>query len=423
MMKTISALLALIAFAPLIAQKKGLALLTLEALRNHPTLAAAQADVDAANARGAQMSAPFNPMLSLNGYAAAGKGESIFTSSVDPINYSLMGDKESADANAMFMWKVFSDGRASTARRSAIAIAQGKQYDLAAARLDVLRDLRMAFSMSMHAGQNVEAEQGGVAAAQELLDVTQSLYDAGKIPEAFLFRAKADLAKSSRRLALAKSAEDSAMARLKEAAALPQMEMFEMGEWDVPLSAPPTLEEALEMGMHMRPEVASLEETAKMYRLQARAARQSMGPEMSVLGMADALAANNGSDSFLKAGLVLSLPLSDGGMRRAEAAEADAQAKAAEAQKEAAMQRIEREIAEAWAEWVAAPHVMAAAEAEVQAAEEGYRVSKIRYEAGKSIQAEVSQALADLVAALGSRAQAQEFQHLAWTKLARALGK
>jgi outer membrane protein TolC len=201
------------------------------------------------------------------------------------------------------------------------------------------------------------------------------------------------------------------------------MEMFEMGEWDVPLSAPPTLEEALEMGMHMRPEVASLEETAKMYRLQARAARQSMGPEMSVLGMADALAANNGSDSFLKAGLVLSLPLSDGGMRRAEAAEADAQAKAAEAQKEAAMQRIEREIAEAWAEWVAAPHVMAAAEAEVQAAEEGYRVSKIRYEAGKSIQAEVSQALADLVAALGSRAQAREFQHLAWTKLARALGK
>jgi cobalt-zinc-cadmium efflux system outer membrane protein len=110
-------------------------------------------------------------------------------------------------------------------------------------------------------------------------------------------------------------------------------------------------------------------------------------------------------------------------MRRAEAAEADAQAKAAEAQKEAAMQRIEREIAEAWAEWVAAPHVMAAAEAEVQAAEEGYRVSKIRYEAGKSIQAEVSQALADFVAALGSRAQAREFQHLAWTKLARALGK
>lgn len=393
------------------------------ALANHPLIGAAQAGVASANAAGRKLTAPYKPLISLNAYFSDGNGSMIFPSTVSPINFMRVPAQASAMQNTMLMWKLYSGGRDHTARRLAktqVATAKSAQIE---AVLDVRLGVRLAFAQVLLKKESVEAEKIGLDAATELERVTRERFEAGKVPEAFVFRAKADLSRASRRATMAEAELLAAIAALKAAIGTPQSDSLELGEWDQDLPAPNTLDEALLAALQNRPELAYLGQQRDSFSLRSRMTGQSNLPEISIMAMNDFMdSALLGSSTQNKLSLIVSFPLSDGGLRRAQEEESRALAKQADMNLSAMELLIQSQVAAAWALWKSAPAVLHAAESEVRASAEAYRIAKLRYETGKAIQVEVSEALADMVGAFVGEAEAREYQRRAWAQLSRAVG-
>jgi outer membrane protein TolC len=123
-----------------------------------------------------------------------------------------------------------------------------------------------------------------------------------------------------------------------------------------------------------------------------------------------------------KFGLVVSVPLTDGGMRSSKARMLEARAQEFLAQAEQMRLTVRREIQSAWADWSAAGEVTESAQAGLAAAEESYEVERLRFESGKSIIAELLDALAVLHEARLGVVEAAQYRQDASARLKRAVG-
>ena len=95
----------------------------------------------------------------------------------------------------------------------------------------------------------------------------------------------------------------------------------------------------------------------------------------------------------------------------------------AESELQGTKNKVEAEVASAWAEWSASSKVSASAKAEVEASEEAYRVALLRYQEGKAILSELTEVRSELTHARLSVAESTAYARKAWSKLARATGK
>jgi outer membrane protein TolC len=390
----------------------------------HPTLRAQEFAILSAKARYQGLLAPYRPMVSFNSYLADGTGTPVLASTVDPINYIPTPPRGFAMQNLMVMWKVFSSGREQSARALGKAEIDIATTERDIARLDLISQVRIAFSEALQKKEEVASAEAGVKSATELLRITREMFEAGKVPEFFVLRAQADLSRARRRLATAQAEYQSALYRWRQSLGQEVTAEIELGEWDRPLQAPQTLTEALRLAREKRPELQFYAHQQEVFKNRAEMARRSANPEVSLFAMADYMSEERGmSRDFYKAGFILSFPLYDSGMRKAEREEALKMADRLRAEAKALELQIESEVAEAWAEWVAMPAILASAVDEAKFAEEAYKIATLRYEAGKAIQLEVSQALADWVEALTEVASARSRQRVAWARLMRSIGE
>lgn len=122
-------------------------------------------------------------------------------------------------------------------------------------------------------------------------------------------------------------------------------------------------------------------------------------------------------------GLTASLPLADGGQRRADVDAAKARLARAEADAESVRQGVAREVSAAWLTQQTAHAQVDAAQMGVAAAHEAFDLATLRYNAGKSVTAERLDALAALTRAQGTLAQAKADLLSARTRLLAALGE
>lgn len=419
-MKTFSNLILLLITA--LSGAQSVAELEVSALQSHPSIIQAVAEIRALQAKGDLAKAPFRPMVTMNAVGAIGDDAMIFESAVSPGPYILAAADPVGIGSVMAMWRIYSSGQDRSAAQIARALTGQGNANLAMARLDVVRQVRVAYAEALAARGENDAAAAAVQAAEELHRITEQRFQAGSAPEAFVLKAKANLAAAERKKAMAGAAVAAKIAELKEAADTDQTRELALVEWQQPLTAPETLEQALKKA-DQRPELQAAE--ARRHELSARAksASQSRGPQVNLVGMGTGMATEFQSEVFYKLGIVLSVPLVDGGMRRAEAAEMEAMAESADQEIRAIHLRIDREVVSAWAAWQAAPETIQASEAEVASAQEAYRIAKLRYTEGKAPQVEVEQAVADLVSALAGRAEANAFRRIAWANLMRAVGE
>lgn len=392
------------------------------AVDHHPSLNAAAARIEEARAQGLSLTSQFGLKVSLNGYAASGKGQQIFTSSVEPLNYMTLPDKQAAIANGTLMFPIYTGGRSSTARAISSSLVAQASAEAKVVELDLRWNVRIAFAAAILKEDLLQAEVAGLQAASEIEQVTKAMFAAGKIAEAFVLKAEAERAKAERRVAAATAERNAAIAAFKAAIGAKQSNDIVPGEWDVAQSGPASLQEAIEIALKDRPELSAHQKNLAAQTAKATFAKQSYLPELNLMAMADFMTTRSEGDNFYKVGLVASFPLMDSGSRRAEANENRAKARQVKAEFDAAVLDIERQVAEAWAAWAAVPAAIKAGEAEAKAAAEAYKIVRLRYEAGRAIQAEVSQALADFVAALAAKAETLELQRRAWADLARSIG-
>ena len=416
------ALLLLAALAPA-EQPLALSAALDEARRSHPILRAAQAEVDAARARGWMLQTPYRPMVGLNAFGSLGHGEMIFASSTEPLSLTHMNADEQATLNGMLMWKVFSFGRDRVARAVANSETGASTQMLRLEETELAMRVRIAFSVALLRRDALAARKAAEESADEVLRTTKAALDAGKVPEAFLFRAQADESAMRRETAMAEADANVALAALKEAVGQEQGTGTVLGDWDVQLDAPKTQGDAVKQARDLRAELSNLKATQTAFSLRARLFGLSSLPEFSLTAMGDLMALSDmHPDSSYRLGFVLSFPLADGGERRSGRAEQQAMADKAAADLDAARLKVDSEVAQAWAMWQAAPKVRQAADDEAKSGEESYRVALLRYREGKAILAEVIDARAQLVAAKLAKAEAEDYTRRAWAMLQRAMG-
>lgn len=397
--------------------------LTKRALASHPALAVAKSEVEAEKARREGLLAPFRPQVSLNGYLAGGSGSMIFPGTVEPTNYALLPSAGTGVLNGTFMWRFYSFGRDRELAAAGSAAIRSSKARLDSESLDIAFGVRLSFAEALFKRETTKAHQAALESAQEVLRVTQARFEAGKVPEAFVLKAKADFASAERDVAMAGATESGSTARLWDASGMEQDSSRQIGSWDVPLAPVTSLDEAKKFALLHRPELVAASEEMKQMKLMASASGRSILPELSFMGMNDwAGSQGNSGSSTYKAGLVLSLPLGDGGQRRSEKQAAEAGFTKADAQFKLMKNRIEAEVVSAWAEWQASDKVQTAASAELAASEEAYRVALLRYQEGKAILAELTDSRSGLTHARLAVAEALAYQRKAWSKLMRATG-
>ena len=393
------------------------------AIKKSPMTQMALADVDLAKASGLKMQSMYEPLMSLNSFGATGKGQMILPTLVMPTMLTSLSDKDSYGFSGALMWRPFTFGRAQLTRKSADAMTQMSKQIAARVSLDVTKEVRLAYSDALLKKSIVEAQESSVESAKQMEAVTKAQLDAGKVPQAFYLRAQAETASMVRELAMAKADAEMAMAMLREAMAIRQDQSLRLGEWDDPMVAPSSLQQALETALKSRPELGANKADSANARFKLDLARRAYLPDFALMAMADWMKPEDmNSMDGQKLAFVISLPVFDGKERKAAKDEAKAMVDKSNAEKRAIQNQIEREIAQAWAEYTIAPSVISASDAEYKASEEAYRVAVVRYESGKSILAEVADARMQWVQSKRAIAESQAFRQKAWTNLMRSIG-
>ena len=416
-MKHTLSILVACALAAVACAQQSLEQIVQRAVSEHPKVKAAQALVEGERAGRTEALAPFRPMASANGYFAGGNGSMIFPSTVEPVNYAFLPPDGVAAGNLMLMWRVWSGGRDASARRMGNARVRAAEETLATVRQDVELAVRLAYAEFVYRSGAVEASKADATAALEMERITRELEANGKAPRAFVLRLSAAARKAEQEVAMAEAAAKMAKAELEEAAGGPVEVADGQGAAQ---AAPRNLVEALAAGAR-RHELAFMVAMAESMGFEAESVRRSLLPEVSLVAMGGTVQTSRGdSMTDSKFGLVVSIPLTDGGMRSSRASMLRSKEKEFMAQVEEMRLTVKKEIEAAWAEWSAASAVSAAAHAGHAAATEAYEVEKLRYENGRSTVSELLDSLAALARARLDVLESVRFQAQSAAKLARA---
>jgi outer membrane protein len=394
------------------------------ALRQHPDVRAATARVNAAKAEGAGMVARLHPQVSVSGLYKDGTGDMIFATPAMPTQYYATSPDRFGAGAAMLMAPLYTGGRLAAARAAARANVGGSEADRATIEADVRQGVRVAFADALRKRDYVGAFEAQLVSQQELLRTTKASFDAGKLPEAFLLRAQAEVARAEGQLATARADADVAMAGLREAVGMDQTAPLDLVPWTEAPTPASDLVSATSQALATRPELTSGRARVDSARADARSAKGSMLPEIDLMAMQMNMKAQSEAwASRYAAALVFSFPLFDSGMRRADLRKAEALSTEQAALLERRKLAVEADVARAWAAWSSSDKVVAAAEAAAKSFEEAYRVGVVRYEAGKAVQVEVTDLMASLTRSRAELADARLMRLVAWSNLMRAMGK
>lgn len=395
------------------------------ATKNHPLLRADRERINGARFRAVSLQSQFQPLLSLNAFGVTGRDSAIFPSSIDPINYGHFDSGDAANLNLVLSWRLPLFGRpgltqelGSSERRLAEIALRNR------ARL-ITYEVRLAFADSQLKAESAQSAQLSLDSAEAILKVAQDKVEAGTLAKVFLLRAKSELEASKRDLAIALA--DKAKARLSLAASigLSAGELdgrgFEVGQWDSELHVPASLTEAIELSAN-HPAILSNSLKISGLRAQLMLNRAAQKPDAYLMAMGDWLGtAQTKGDQSAKLGLVISFPLSDGGLRSAEVSDALSKVRAAEFEAKDVQNQIETEIGQAWADWQSVSAITRASDAGLEAANESYMISLLRFQEGKTTLSEVIEARAFLAKARLMQAESSAFSRKAWANLWRAI--
>lgn len=395
-----------------------------------PRLQGVRAEVPAARARAALMRSGGRLVASTTTFLTGGSMPNVLqgTESVSPRSLIPVPSGGQADQNLMLMYPLSTGGRVSAQVAGAEAEVLAAQVEAEAALLEVAYRVREAYWRVLLNQEIVKIAQENLKEQQERLRVDQEMYDVGKIPLYYVLRDKAEVADAQQALTNAERDVDTALLRLREEMGMEMGERVTLTDALVYETEQPGDPAALaEEALQTRPAMRAAEARLGAARWRVAAKEAAYRPQVSAALMADAFRDLGDGDPALRggytAGVIASLPLLDGGSRRAEADEARAQVRRAEADRATLRLEISREVHEAWLAFAAANRNVSAAEQAVAAAGEDYRVATERYQAGKAINLEPISALAALVRARTNLAQAIFEQRSALDRVNWAVGR
>lgn len=399
------------------------------AARNNVALKQVQADANAASAEALGAKAATSPSLSTTTYATVGDSANILTSSpgVVPQNIFAVPSHGFADQNLMLMVPLFTGGKLGSSAAAARRQEEAARLSVQASRLTVAEGVTSDYATVAFQQALVDTAQTRLTAEEEQVRVTQEKVDTGRSAPVDLLREQAELADAQQALLAAQNNVALALVNLKttlgisQASALVPADTLDslLGSKSV---LPATLRNALSQAEAHRPEIASSQKLIEAAQSRVSAAKGEYAPQVYGVAMGDASTGQGIGSSGYTLGLTASLPLYDGGQRRADVDGAKARLDRARADALQTRQKVDQQAASAWLTMQTAAAQVQAASAGVTAAQESYQLAALRYSVGKSIAAERLDALTAQTRAQGTLAQAKAQLVIARAMLQAAIG-
>lgn len=388
-----------------------------------------QADASAAAASARSTEAQQKPSVSTTTYGTIGDSSNTFSTSpgVEPRNVIRIPPRPFADQNLMLIVPLFTGGslagRTASSRNQAAAASAG----VAGAQLTVSAEVTQAYANAALGNALVAVAQAQQSAEDEQVRVTAEKVQTGRLAPVDLLREQAAQAEAHQSVLAAVNTQAQALVTLRFLLGLPQSSVFVLTDTlDTLVAAPSSLPDTLAAALtdaKRRPELVAAEAQIQAAQAAVRSAEGAYAPQVYGVAMGDASLGRDLSRAGYTLGLTASLPLYDGGQRRADVDGAKARAKRAEADAQQAGLQVEQETASTWLMEQTASAQVPATAAGVAAAQEGYALASLRYNAGKSTTAERLDALAALVRAQGAFAQARADVITSQARLRAAIGQ
>jgi len=375
------------------------------ALQHQPTIRAAQAEVGMAQARVDMARANATIQVSGNGLAmVSSMRNSLTVPGVMPQAILQAQNRTSLDLNGIAMYPLYTGGRISYSVRAAQLRAGASEFGVTTTRTQVAAEARLRFSDWRQSLAMLAITQDTVTAQTQTTQVTQQLFDVGKVPRFDVLRAQAALQSAIQQATNAQADVLVAHARFAQALGVPEA-MIATLPADEPLPVMPT--SILETALARRADLRAAHQNIAAAKVEVSIRKASYCPQLYAMGMVDAVApADMGKSAGLTVGIVGGIPLIDGGRRRAEVQEATQGVVQAQALSDTLELQVRADVASAMARVKAARQNIETATAQIRAADESYTVAQARYAGGKGTigelldaQRTVTEARQDLVAA------------------------
>ena len=395
---------------------------------NSPALKQVQADADSASATARSTGAQTKPSLSATTYGTVGDSSNILTSSpgVMPQNIFAVPPHGFANQDLMLMVPLFTGGRLGSASASARRQGEAAALLVQASRLTVAEAVTEDYANAVRQEALVDVAQARLTAEDEQVRVTHEKVDAGRSAPVDLLRELAEQADAQQALLAARNGVALALIALKTTLGVSQGSDLTLSDTLDSLTgtspAPATLQDALLQADAHRPELAAAQRQVEAAQAGVRAARGEYAPQVYGVAMGDAMTGSGVGRVGYTVGLTASLPLYDGGQRRADEDGAKAKLDRARADALQARQTVDGQVASAWLTVQTAAAQVQAATVGVAAAQQSYTLAGLRYNAGKSVSAERLDALSALTRAQGAVAQAKADLVIARARLQASLG-
>lgn len=396
------------------------------ALKNNPRIRAQAADVDAAQSRVGMSRSQTKIRISTTTFATTGTMSNIITGppAVEPQNAMRVPDETQLDQNLMAMYPIYTGGRLKNRVRATESLVNAARSDVKSTKLDVTLEASVAYRRALLARRFVEAYEQRVAESMERLRIAEEQFKEGRIAKFDLLRNQTELAEAQQLLVNSERDVNVAMIDLKTVLGISQASELTLTS---ELSLEPVevdIDELTLLAQRRRPEVAAAQARIKSAQATVGAAKALYKPQVYAVGMQD-FAFSSGGDNFdqgFTIGVTAAIPLVDAGERKSAVNEAKAMVERLEAEQRQVILMVNRDVATALAELQAAGRNVELSETAVEQAEEDYRVIRLRYEAGRSLNVEVLDALASLTRARTNYAGALYEYSVARDRLERAVG-
>ncbi|MFO7945315.1 MAG: TolC family protein [Armatimonadota bacterium] len=297
------------------------------------------------------------------------------------------------------------------------------EFDRMIARRQIILAVKQAYFGVLRARGFVDVSEQAVEAARQHWENAVARYEAGTVPRLDVIRAEVDVANAEQELIAAQTQVDNARASLKKILAVDVTRPVKLAEMpDVELLTVDA-QKAIDMSYDNREELKQARTRVKLAETSERLAKSQRGFDIGLAGNYDRQSASGlgGTDYSWAVSVVLSKPLSDGGLSAAR----ERQARKQQEQAQLAMQQIRDEIAtEVWQSYLDlqdAKSRLTSTQKTIESAQETLRLSEVRYNAGIATPVEVTDARVALTLARTNHVEAIYRYRTAEAKLLSAV--
>ena len=397
-----------------------------KALANHPSIRSAQEDLNAGEGRVVQAAAPYLPQVQ----ASTGYSE----------NYALGGafgnsSTKSYTTTVSVNQIIYDFGRTGHALDAARLGAQSAELDLDRVVQIVVLNVKQAYYALLQSKKLVTVAQQTLAQTESHLKQAEAFFRAGSKPRFDVTRAEVDV--NNARLGLINAQNN---VRLNTIALYNAMGVDPAGDIEIEdvlsrQAAVPLVDQAQSEALKNRPEMLKAERDIQAAQARVKTEQSSYLPTVSANGAYNWAHGTTDMGSFngiplqgnvlnsWNAGVMLSLPLFEGGLTKGRVGEARANQRSLEAQRDTLRQSILLELNQAYADLDSATARISVMESSRKSATESLELAEGRYQAGVGPSIEVTDARVSAAKAETDYVQALYDYQLAAARLFKAMGR